>query len=55
VVLPGKMAKETRVKFADVLTMAGDQSRIGEINLIWCPIMGSKPIGRQRFTRRYFF
>ena len=33
-VLPGKMAKETRAKFADVLTryMAGDGSLIGEIH-----------------------
>ena len=33
-VLPGKMAKETRAKFADVLTryMAGDPSLIGEIH-----------------------
>jgi hypothetical protein len=32
-VLPGKMAKETRTKFADVITryMAGDQSLVGEI------------------------
>ena len=33
-VLPGKLAKETRTKFADVITryMAGDKSLVGEIN-----------------------